>query len=442
MVDLTKIRKVHFTGIGGIGMSALARMLLHDGKVVSGSDREYSQILENLRMSGVVVFEGHDAKNVTDSVDLLIYSQAIPEDNAERKRARALGIPTRSYAELLGILSEHRYTIAVSGSHGKTTTTAMVWEVLREVLHPTLIVGSLLQETGSNFAPGDSEPASTHGESPQRGGYFVVEACEYRRSFLHLHPNILVITNIDADHLDYYKDLDDIKRAFAELVQKVPEDGFVVCDPSDAHVRDVLVGTTAGVIDATSYRGDDIELPFPAEHNVENATRALAVSDIFDVPREDALMRLKRFKGTWRRMERKGVMRTGALLYDDYAHHPTEIAATLTAFRAMYPDKRLVVAFQPHLHSRTEHFFGGFVNSLSLADRVLLAPVYEARAENKSEYTSAKLAGALAEVHRDVISCDSFDAVVSDLLERTNETDVVIIMGAGDLYTIGKKLVQ
>lgn len=424
-----KAQRIHFVGIGGIGMSALARMLHEDGKNISGSDRESTEITKDLQELGIEVFRGHDAAHISEKTDAVVYSPAIPEDNPERARAKELGITELSYPQALGLLSRDRFTIAVAGAHGKTTTTAMVYEVLRDTLSPTLIIGSLLVDTHTNFVEG-------------KKGYLVVEACEYKRSFLELEPDILVITNIEADHLDYYKDLDDIKNAFNELVRKVPKDGFVVCNLEEKNVRDVLNGVQANVINAASFLDDDIELAFPAPHNIENASKAVAVSQIFDIPRSDALVKLKNFKGTWRRQESKGVMKTGAALFDDYAHHPTEIAGTLSAFKTLYSDKRIVVVFQPHLHSRTEHFFDDFVTSLKLADRILLAPVYEARAEHKSEFTSKKLARALSAVHNDVVYHDSFEEVTRDLFKHTTAQDVVILMGAGDLYTIAPDLVQ
>jgi len=423
--DLNNVKKAHFVGIGGIGMSGLARLLMHRGIRVSGSDRELTDITKALEAEGAQVLSGHSADNIPKSTDAVIYSPAVPEDNPERSQAREQKISEYSYPEMLGVISEHPFTIAVAGTHGKTTTTAMIAHILKDTkINPTVIVGSLLTDSKSNFVAGGDD-------------YFVVEACEYRRSFIHIHPNILVITNIEADHLDYYKDLDDVIHAFNELVRKVPEEGFIVCDIEDENVQQALVGVSAGVVNYTLYI-DDVELSIAGEHNKQNAAAAVAVADVLDISDTN----LESFSGTWRRFEKRGTLTTGAELYDDYAHHPTEISATLKAFKEKYPDKNIVVIFQPHLHSRTEHFFNDFVLSLSTADRIITAPIYEARIENRSEMSSNELAEALSKVHSNVTHYDSFDDIVDEINKSTDEDDVVITMGAGDIVQVAEKLVQ
>ncbi len=263
-MTLKDAQHIHFIGIGGIGVSALAAMFLHEGKKVSGSDSQDSAILAHLGELGATTFVGHDAAHIADGVDLVIYTIAAPEDNPERAEAHRRGITELSYPEALGVVSKEKYTIAVSGTHGKTTTTAMIAEILIAAQkEPTVVVGSILKSAGSNFVAGG-------------GDYLVAEACEYRRSFLNLSPTVLVITNIDADHLDYYKDLADIQKAFGEMVAKVPTDGFVICDPKDAKVAPALAGAAAKSIDYTSQEVP--ELSFPGEHNVKNAQAAAAVA--------------------------------------------------------------------------------------------------------------------------------------------------------------------
>ena len=317
---LKNIHNAHFIGIGGIGVSAVARLMLARGVKVSGSDRDHSLITEKLEEEGARIFIGHDKKHIPEACDLVVFSPAVPESNPELIVARGRGIQTLSYPEALGMISRGMRTIAVSGTHGKTTTTAMIAGVLVGAhKDPTVIVGSLLK-SGTNFIAGKSD-------------LFVVEACEYKRSFLNLSPEILVITNIDNDHLDYYGNIEGVQKAFAELIEKVPSHGVVVCDPNDPLVTPVLAKAVARIVDY-SLGSETPKLAVPGDHNIRNAKAALAVARILGVDDEEALRLVAQFQGTWRRMEEKGKTKAGALVYDDYAHHPTEIKATLQGFRA------------------------------------------------------------------------------------------------------------
>lgn len=429
-IDFHKVKKVHFIGIGGIGMSALARMMCASGKEVSGSDRDETSIIEQLKAEGVRIAVGNDGENIPPDVDAVIYTIAIPEDNSELKRARSLNVPIISYPEMLGIVSRDKYTIAISGTHGKTTTTAMVGKILKDAgLDPTIIVGSLLKDGGTNFVGGKSE-------------YFVVEACEYKRSFLHLNPNILVITNIDNDHLDYYKDLKDIQNTFQELAHKVPKDGFVVANPHDLSVVPALAGIGAKIVDYTAQEADGISLQVKGAHNVLNAEAALAVAcaTSLDISREVALKALRDFEGTWRRFEYKGKMETGAVLYDDYAHHPTEIKATLRAAREQFPDEKIIVAFQPHLYSRTKLLIDEFAGSFADADEVIVAPVYAAREEYIPGADSHTLAEKIKKHRVSSVSYEDTGSIVSHIKMCAKSGDIVFTMGAGDIYKISEKL--
>src|SRR3990167_6220875 len=247
-VDLNKIKRAHFVGIGGIGVSAIARMMLAEGKIVSGSDVSDSAIIDELRKLGAKIFLGHNADNVAEDVDLLVYTPAVAADNPELKKAVEMGISTLSYPEMLGLISKDKYTIAVSGAHGKTTTTAMIAKILIDAgLDPTVIVGSFLKDQGSNFVAGKSEK-------------FLVEACEYKKYFLNLNPKIIVITNIDNDHLDYYGNLENIKKAFGEFAAKLPKEGYLVCDPNEENLKEIVGKVRFKIIDYTKVNKPDTPL--------------------------------------------------------------------------------------------------------------------------------------------------------------------------------------
>ncbi|MBI2108866.1 MAG: UDP-N-acetylmuramate--L-alanine ligase [Parcubacteria group bacterium] len=429
-LDLNSKKKIYFIGIGGIGMSALARMMLSKGKEVFGSDRSESLITKQLEEKGARIFIGQKEENITSDIDVVVYTIAVEDSNPELKKARAFNIPTISYPEALGIISEGMFTIAVSGTHGKTTTTAMIGRVLSDAKKsPTMIVGSLLQEQKTNFVKGTSD-------------LFIVEACEYKRSFLHLNPNILVITNIDDDHLDYYKDIADIQSAFSELARKVPADGFVVTNPHDSRVAPALKNVHAKIIDYTSQNKNGLKLRVPGEHNILNAQVALAVADILKIPREDVFATLADFKGTWRRFEYKGKTKNGALVYDDYAHHPTEIKATLKAARELFPDKKIIVIFQPHLYSRTKLLMGKFAKSFGDADEVIVAPIYAAREKEIMGVNSEALAEKIKEQGVRSVSLKDTESIVNYIKTNAKPGDIIFTIGAGDIYKIGERLAK
>lgn len=427
---LNTIKKAHFIGIGGIGVSAIARMMLLRGAVVSGSDRSSSNITELLQGLGAQVFTEHKQENLPEDANVVVYSPAVPETNPELLRARELGIPTYSYPEMLGKISEGMRTIAVAGTHGKTTTTGMIAGVLVDAKkNPTVIVGSLLK-SGSNFIPGTSD-------------LFVVEACEYKRSFLNLTPEILVITNIDNDHLDYYKDIDDIISAFNTLAKKVPAHGCIIADLEDKNIKKALEGVSARVVDYCGMQvRSELVLAVPGEHNARNACAALAVAQILDVSIEESLLSLAKFQGTWRRQERKGETASGVVVYDDYAHHPTEIRATLQGFKSKYPESRLRAVFQPHLYSRTRLLMNDFAESFSDADEVIVAPIYAAREEPEEGVSSEKLVEAISLHHKNVRYGGSFPEIVAYLKGSTKNGDIILTMGAGDIAKVGEEFLK
>jgi len=345
--------------------------------------------------------------------------------NDELEEARLRELPMFTYAQMLGEVSKHTYTIAVAGTHGKTSTTAMVADVfLKNKKSPYVIVGSLLAQTGSNYIHGEEET-------------FIVEACEYKRSFLNLAPHILLITNIEEDHLDYYKDLDDIHDAFRTLVQKVPADGFVICNTEDPKVIPVLEGCAAQIIDYKKYISEIPELTVLGDHNILNASLVLALSDVMKFDTELSEQALGDFKGTWRRLEFKKDF--GALkMYDDYAHHPTEIRAGIFAFKKRFPDLPLTVIFQPHLYSRTKEHFAEFVEVLSLADQVVLLPIYAAREHNDDSISSQMLVEALIPFGVDVTYCEDFECAQKYIEERKDKKGIMVTVGAGDVWKVGE----
>lgn len=428
-VFLEKLKAVHFIGIGGIGVSAIARMMLERGVSVSGSDRAPSLVTEKLDTLGAHIFFGHDAEHLPRLLDAVVYSPAVPEENPELRTARERGIATYSYPEALGQISRGMRTIAVAGTHGKTTTTAMIAEVLVGAHQsPTVIVGSLLKKTGSNFIAGQSK-------------LFVVEACEYKRSFLNLSPEILVITNIDNDHLDYYGTIEGVQKAFAELIEKVPASGSIVCDPNDPLVAPVLEKTVAHIVDYTK-EALTISLAVAGEHNIKNAKAALAVARLLGVEDGEAMSLLAKFDGTWRRMEYKGSTALGVVVHDDYAHHPTEIKATLQGFRAKYPNGRIRVVFQPHLYSRTKLLLNDFAESFSDADEVIVTPIYAAREQPDPDMTTERLVQAISAHHKEVRTIGDFSKIEAYLRTTERKGDIMVTMGAGDVYKVGEALMR
>ena len=429
MIDLTKIKKVHFVGVGGIGVSAVARMLALEGKEVTGSDSSFSPVTEELLNVGVKVHEGHEASNIEEGTELVVRTIAVGDDNPEVVEAKIHSIPVISYPEMLGIVSKDKYTIAISGTHGKTTTTAMVAKILKDNgLDPTVIVGSMLKEEKSNFIAG-------------KGPYLVVEACEYRRSFLNINPRIIVITNIDNDHLDYYKDTADIQSAFEQFTEKLGKEDYVIADVLDSKVRPVVSGAGAKLVDYSCYRDMSFELGVPGAHNKANAGAAIAVAHVLGINPRKAAESLKDFKGTWRRFEDKGKTKNETIVYDDYAHHPTEIKATLSGARHLYPANKIVVAFQPHLFSRTRDHLNEFAGAFAQADKVLLAPIYAAREKDDGTMSSQMLQDLMADKGSDVQAFNSLQDLKVYAEETLQKGDVFITMGAGDIYKIGEELV-
>jgi UDP-N-acetylmuramate--alanine ligase len=418
-------KNIYFIGIGGIGMSALAQLFLHRGHNVSGSDRSASPVTELLEKKGIQVYIGHDAKHVPEDADLIVYSDAIPTDSPERVRGRELGKKEQSYFQALGEATKEYKNIVVSGTNGKTTTTAMIAKILTDAgVSPTVIVGSLIGEYGSNFKAGESDIA-------------VIEGCEYKRHFLHLNPYIFVITNIELEHTDYFKDEADVVNAFKEMIAKVPKEGSIVAHASDRLVSQALEGASVPI---KEYGDMSVpELLVPGEFNIANAQAAKTAAQVLGISEEKIDASLSQFKGTWRRFEIKGHTKAGALVVDDYAHHPSAIHVTLEAARKKFLDKKIVVVFHPHLYSRTKSFFDEFAHELAKADEVLLLPIYAAREKLDPEVTSEKLVEKIQALGTQATFVADFE-VAKKVLESRDEKEVIFTMGAGDVYKLADLL--
>jgi len=423
---------MYMVGIGGIGMSALAQFLKHAGHSVGGSDRDESPVTTMLSQQGIPVVIGHDQCNIPADSELLIFSDAIPESNVERVRGREMKIPEMSYFQALGAVSAHARTIAVSGTHGKTTTTGMLAKILqRAKKKPTAIVGSVVRdfpgaEGGSNFLAGDPD-------------LFVIEACEYRDHVLKLSPEILVITNIELDHTDYFPDLESVQETFRKAAAQVPAHGIIVTNPDDPNIAPVLENIRARVVDYTEESVPRLHLIGEFNRMNARAAKAAARAAFPDIPAEHANESLASFRGSWRRFEYHGETPEGALVYDDYAHHPTAIHATIAAAREKFPDKKIVVAFHPHLYSRTRSLMQDFGRALATADLSLIAPIYAAREEPDPSVTNAVLAEVTRRHGGNSLALDSFD-VIRDKLLACDDRHLIITMGAGDIYKVAEQI--
>ncbi len=398
-------QKIYMIGIGGIGMSALAQYYQAQGAAVGGSDREASPTTAMLESKGITVAIGQKGDNVPADTTLVVYSDAVPPENAERARAAELGIRQISYFGGLGEAAEGKRVVAIAGTNGKTTTTAMLGKILIDAgLDPTVIVGSIVSEWGSNFRLGKSD-------------IFVVEACEYRDHFLVFHPDVLVITNIEWDHTDYFKTLGQLEVAFAE---------------AKSHAK--------AVIEAAQYAKESVpELLLPGTFNQDNARAAKAAAKAIapDISDTSVDTSLASFKGTWRRFERKGTLPSGAELIDDYAHHPSAIEKTITAAREKFQNKKIIVFFHPHLYSRTRDLFADFAKALASADEAYILPVYAAREPFDPTATHEALAEAVNNNGGHAKGVADF-AEVTALLTSFGSDIVAFTMGAGDIYKAGE----
>ena len=419
--------KIHFIGIGGIGVSALAQYHLAKGDEVSGSDLAQSKITEDLEKKGAVISIGpNSAANIKD-YDLIVHSPAVKSTNPEIVEAERRGIKIMSYPQALGELTKKYKTIAVSGTHGKSTTTAMISLILVEAgLDPTVIVGTRLKEFGdSNFRMGSSE-------------YLVIEACEHEESFLNYWPQIIVVTNIEEDHLDYYGNLENIKKAFNEFVSHLKSDGILI------KTRETEIKTERKTINYSLGDANEVErlkkvIRIPGDHNILDALAALKVAKVLDIDDEVSFRALSKYAGSWRRFEETEL--PGFVLIDDYGHHPTEILTTLKGAREKYKDKKIFCVFQPHQYQRTYLLFDDFVKVFKevlekrIVDKLFLIDIYDVAGreskEAKEKVSSKKLAEAVE---------GAVYASKEDLFRELNGGEVMIFMGAGDIYDLSQEL--
>ena len=428
--------KIHFIGIGGIGVSALAQYYLAKGHQISGSDLAVSEITEFLQKKGVKIFIGNSVENINPNFNLIIHSPAVKPDNLEYKKAKEFGIKTLSYPEALGELTKEYYTIAVSGSHGKSTTTAMTALVLIKAgLDPTVIVGTKLKEFGnSNFRAGHSK-------------YLVIEACEYDSSFLNYEPKIIVVTNIDKEHLDYFKTFANVKKAFKNFIARLSADGFLAFNIDDKYPPKVRknkfksMGYSVKQKEAGKLKKI---LRVPGMHNVSNGLAALIVARILKIKDEITFKALSEFKGTWRRFEIKQgkVGEKDITVISDYAHHPNEIKATLNAAKEKFSENKIWCVFQPHQRQRTYYLFKDFVKTFRSApiDNIIITDIYDvAGRETKKisvKISSKKLVKKTGKKNIIYMPIDNLEKFVK---ENITDGDVLIIMGAGDIYKLADK---
>ena len=450
---------VHFIGIGGISMSGLAEILLKEGFPVSGSDSHASALTEHLERAGARICIGQAASNIPEDCKLVVYTAAIHPDNPEYREAKRRGIPMLSRAELLGqLMRNYQTSIAVAGTHGKTTTTSMIASILlEEDADPTISVGGILPSIGGNIRVGGSE-------------VFLTEACEYTNSFLHFFPTIGIILNIEEDHMDFFKDLNDIRRSFRRFAELLPVEGLLIINSDIPDYEEITEGLTCRVVTFGSspdadYRAENtaydtfghpsfdlirkiekdgrrprFSLKVPGEHNVCNALASIALADALRIPEAAVEKGLLSFTGTDRRFQYKGEV-NGVTIIDDYAHHPTEIRATLHA-AAHYPHRELWCVFQPHTYSRTKAFLKEFAEALSLADHVVLADIYAARETDTLGISSRDLERELAALGADVYYFPTFAEIEKFLSEKCMHGDMCITMGAGDVINIGEDLLK
>jgi UDP-N-acetylmuramate--alanine ligase len=457
-MDLSKTTKAYFSGIGGIGVSALAKYFISHGIEVVGSDAVHSEITDDLEQKGVKIFFEQKAENITADCRLFVYSDAVPVTNPERVRAKELGIEQKSYFESLGEISKEYKTVAVSGTNGKSSTTAMLASILIDAgKDPTAIVGSCCERFDCNFRNGKSD-------------LFVVEACEYRGHMLVLQPKTIVLTNIEEDHLDFYRDINHIIQTFQQYVNglKSPDD-LLVINNDDINSRKVTLPdckvVTYGLIQGADVRADNIrkeagkqifnvyynnqdigefELPIPGNFNIYNALAAIACSLNMNVPVGIVRNTLKEYYGIWRRFEI--VKNDEITVVSDYAHHPTAVASTLSAAKEFFPGRRIVAVFEPHQRDRTRKLFNEFAESFKSADVVVLSEIYEVKGRNDAEapISSKDLMNAIMKTTPNLAGQIYFEENIDATLEKTNSIisaqDVVVVMGAGDIYKIAKKI--
>ena len=457
-IDFTTPIHIHFIGIGGISMSGLAEILLEEGFTITGSDSKESPLTRRLEEKGARVYYGQKASNIESEpgIQVVVYTAAIHPDNPEFKAAKEKNLPMLTRAELLGeLMRNYKESVAVSGTHGKTTTTSMITDILLAAdTDPTISVGGILKDIGGNIRVGGPD-------------LFVTEACEYTNSFLSFYPTIEVILNIEEDHLDFFKDINDIRHSFRLFAEKLPKGGLLVINSGIENINEIISGLPCRIVTfgkdlSSMYTAQNITydefarpsydlvvqgeiinritLGVTGEHNVYNALAAIATAKALGIPDAAIAEGLLHFTGTDRRFEKKGEL-NGITIIDDYAHHPQEIAATLKTAHN-YPHKKLWCVFQPHTYTRTKAFLDEFAEALSAADAVVLADIYAARETDTLGISSADIASRIEKLGTEVHYFPTFEEIEAFLLKNCSTGDLLITMGAGDIVKVGEKLLN
>jgi UDP-N-acetylmuramate--alanine ligase len=436
--------KIFCSGIGGIGLSAYAAYQHALGHEVCGSDRSDSDLLRDLRSQGIEVSLVQDGNAVPVDADLFVHTLALPVDHPELRKAVEFGIPQQTYFQALGDLTKGRKLIAVAGTHGKSSTTAMAAKVLLDAgLDFSVILGTKTPDLdGRNWRRG-------------KGELFLVEACEYQRSFLHLSPSIILMTNVAGDHFDYYKDEEDYRSAFREFIGQLPKDGVLIThfsDPACAELVDTLKNAPGSVLSQVEagachiLDADQLSLPkiqVPGQHMRQNAQLVLALAEHLGIPLKDAQKSLLAYRGCWRRSEIKGETKNGVLVIDDYGHHPNEVRVTLEGIKEAYPDRRLICVFQPHTHDRVLKLYDQFLTAFRAADLVIIPNIFAARSDRDSAKAEP------VKLVKDIAKGSSVEAIHGESLEKTIELlkkeilkkgDLLVTMGAGDVWQVADEI--
>lgn len=447
-------KKVHFIGIGGVSMSGLAAILLNAGYKVSGSDSKESELTERLKSKGAEIYIGHKKENL-NNVDIVVYTAAIPMDNPEIIKAKEINADLMDRAAFLGyLMKSHHLNVAVAGTHGKTTTTSMISHIALEGnLDPTILVGGDLDIINGNYRVGNSD-------------YFITEACEYKQSFLRFYPYVGIILNIDADHLDFYRDINHIEETFLEFSKLIPEDGFLIGNADDARVNKIMAqskanvisyGVENGILRATNitfkpngctkcdveYKGDvilSLDLNVPGMHNLSNALAAVATGIAFSLDNASIVRGLESFGGAHKRFEFKGEI-DGVKVIDDYAHHPVEIKATLSTAKNM-DSKRTICVFQPHTYTRTKTLFDEFATCFGDADKLILMDIYAAREKDTGLVNSVELGDAIRANGVDCRNVHSHEEALEVAKSILEPGDLFMTVGAGDVVKVGEALLK
>jgi len=430
--------RIYFIGIGGIGISALAQYFLNQKIKVSGSDLVSSEITDFLKKKGAKIHIGHTRKNITRDLNLVIYSPAVKNDNPEIIEAKKLGIQTLSYPRALGQLTKKYFTIAVCGAHGKSTTTAMIAKILIEAgFNPTVIIGTKLKEFGdTNFRTGANSKI------------LLIEADEFKASFLNYWPKIIVLTNIEAEHLDYYKNLVNVLKTFKLFISHLGKTGTLIFNKDNKNASRLAKGKKAVFFSKKQKEFDKIKiiLPVPGDHNVLNALAALSCARLLGIPDKVSLAAISKYKGAWRRMETSfaNIENKRVTIISDYGHHPTEIDVTVRAIQEKYKNKKIWLIYQPHQYQRTHYLFNDFVKVLGNLnlEKIILAPIYEVAGRETSalisKVSSEKLAQVIYKKNKNVIALPDFKTIKKYILKNF-DADILIFMGAGDIYLLANK---